>query len=34
MTAIALFMAFGALTCISVMAFFGSYWFEYWGGDD
>jgi len=34
MTAISLFIAFGALTGISVMAFFGAYWLEYWSGDD
>lgn len=34
MTAIALLIGFGALTAIAVMAFFGNYWFEYWGGDE
>ena len=34
MTAPVLLIGFGGLTAIAVMAFFGTYWFEYWGDDE
>jgi hypothetical protein len=30
MTALALFLLFGALTAISVTTLFGAYWLEFW----